>query len=110
LKNKDINMALARLRKGDDVIVRSGKHRGKTGVVEKVVDRGAKVVIKGINVVKRHVGKRYTGGEGTIVEVAKPLPAAIVQLVDSEGNAVKVRVEEKDGVKVRVSKKDGSQI
>lgn len=102
---------MLKIRKGDDVIVRSGKYKGQKGVVERVIRSENKVVVKDVNVVKRHVGKKITGGnEGTILEVSKPIRMNIVALMGKDGKPTRVRFEERNGSKVRVATKDGSVI
>lgn len=102
---------MLRIRKGDDVVIRSGKYKGQKGTVEKVLRKDNKVVVKDINVVKRHVGKRVTGGnEGTVMELPKPIPAHIVALATKDGKPTRVRFEVQKGTKVRVAKKGGEVI
>lgn len=102
---------MLRIRKGDDVIIRSGKYKGRKGVVERVMRKSGKVVVKDVNVVKRHVGKRVTGGnEGTVMEVAKPIPESIVALLNKEGKATRVRFDYQKGKKVRIAVKGGEVV
>ena len=57
------------IRKGDKVMVLLGKDRGKISTVEKVNPKKGKVLVAGVNIYKRHMGKKVTGQEGTILEI-----------------------------------------
>jgi len=98
-------MALARIRKGDNVIVISGKDKGKTGKVLRVFPDMDRVTVEKINMVKRHTKATQTRESG-IIEREQPIHASKVMPVDPEtgkGTRVKTRVEA-DGSKVRVAK------
>jgi large subunit ribosomal protein L24 len=100
-----------RIKTGDDVIVLSGKNKGEKGRVERVDLKSSKVVVKGVNVVKRHMKPRKDGEKGVIIEITKPVPASIVALIDPEsGKATRVRYEMKDNRKVRIAVKSGKEI
>src|SRR5438105_462847 len=71
-----------RLKKGDTVMVRAGKHRGKTGKVIRVDRATNMVVVEGINIVKRHRKPTQLAPQGGIVELTKPLPVSKVGLLD----------------------------
>lgn len=100
-----------KIRKGDQVIVRTGRDKGKTGEVFRVVKDEARVFVKGINVVKRHTKptQEKTGG---IVEKELPIHISNVALVDPKsGTATKVGFKiQKDGAKVRYAKKSGETV
>ena len=98
-----------RIKTGDDVIVLSGKNKGQTGRVERVLPKEGKVKVKDVNVVKRHMKPRKQGEKGVIVEVTKPIPSSAVALI-VDGKATRVRYEIKDSGKVRVSVKSGREI
>lgn len=96
----------ARLRKGDLVIVISGKEKGKTGKVKAVLAEDDKVVIEGLNLVKRHTRPSPRNQAGGIIEKEAPLHASKVMPVDpktGKGTRVKFKVVE-NGKKVRVAK------
>lgn len=102
---------MLKIRKGDDVVVLAGKFKGQKGIVERVVRDTGSIVVAGLNVVKRHVGRRVTGGtEGTIVEVAKPFPAGKVAVVNKEGKPTRVKFNMKKDKKVRVTVKGGEEL
>lgn len=99
-------MTLARIRKGDTVIVISGKDKGKTGKVLRVWPEAMKCTVERVNLVKRHTKPTPTRREGGIIEREQPLHLAKVMPVDpatGKGTRVRTRVED-DGSKVRIAK------
>ena len=99
-------MSLARIHKGDTVIVISGKDKGKTGKVLSVHPEFERVVVEGINVQKRHTKPNTRNREGGIFTKEHPIHWAKVMPVDPEtgkGTRVKTRVEA-DGSKTRLAK------
>lgn len=101
-----------KIRKDDNVIVISGKDRGKTGKVVKAFPRKNKILIAGVNVVMAHERPTKQGSKGQVVERALPISVSNVMLVDpksGKGTRVGMRVEP-NGAKVRVAKKSGSVI
>lgn len=104
--------AKIRLKKGDKVAVRSGKEKGKTGVVVAVHPKLNSVTVEGIHIVKKHVKPSKKYPQGGIVELTKPINVSKVGIVDP--NAKKVSrigyVISKDGVKTRVFKASGKDI
>jgi large subunit ribosomal protein L24 len=105
-------MSLARIRKGDTVVVISGKDKGKTGRVLGVDLETQRVLIEGINIVKRHVKPTQRDREGGIRESERPIHASKVLPVDPEtGKGTRVRTQvEADGSKSRVAVKSGKPI
>ena len=67
-----------KLKKGDKVIVISGKDKGKTGVIQRAYPSINKVVVEGVNTVKKHQKPTQTHPEGSIVEMYAPLDASKV--------------------------------
>lgn len=99
-------MSLARIRKGDTVVVISGKDKGKNGKVLAVSPEHDRVLVEGINLVKRHTKATTRNREGGIIEGERAIHLSKVMPVDPEtgkGTRVKIRVEA-DGSKVRVAK------
>lgn len=72
-----------RLKKGDVVMVRSGKYKGKTGKVLATHPRDNKVTVEGVNIVKKHVKPSRTNPQGAIKELTKPIWVSKVGLYDS---------------------------
>jgi large subunit ribosomal protein L24 len=100
----------ARIRKGDKVVVRSGKDAGKTGTVLQVFAETDKVLVEGVNVVKKSV--RAQNGEGGGFSKELPLHASKVMPIDPEtGKGTRVRFKaDESGKKVRVAVKSGKEI
>ena len=99
------------VKKGDTVVVLSGKHRGQTGKVLFALPRDAKVVVEGVNLVTKHVKPSAGNPQGGIEQREGALHASKVALVDPEsGRATRVRKTVVDGKKVRVAVKSGKVI
>ena len=100
-----------KLKKGDKVVVTTGKDKGKTGEITTVLPKKNKVIVAGINVVKRHT-KPTQESAGGIVSKEMPIHVSNVALVDPKtGKATRVGYKvEKDGRKVRVAKKSGEVV
>jgi len=101
----------ARIRKGDKVVVRSGKDAGKTGTVLQVFAETDKVLFEGVNVVKKSV-RAQNGEGGGFVSKELPLHASKVMPIDPEtGKGMRVRFKsDESGKKVRVAVKSGKEI
>ena len=100
-----------RIKKGDKVVVIAGSEKGKEGTITKVLPKEEKVIIGGINMVKKHVKPNQAEPEGKITEKEAPIHISNVALVDPKTKkATKVRYEIKDGKKVRVAKKSSTVI
>jgi large subunit ribosomal protein L24 len=100
-----------KIRKGDNVVVIAGAHKGSTGTVARVLPERDQVVVEGVNRVKRHMKPTPRSPEGGIVEKDMPIHISNVMLVDPETNKpTRVRFETADGKKVRVAVKSGKVI
>jgi large subunit ribosomal protein L24 len=100
----------AKIKKGDKVIVLTGRDKGKTGEVTQVLPKEERVVVSGVNVVKRHQRPSQTT-PGGIVEKNASIHVSNVALVDPKsGEATRVGFKVEDGKKVRVAKKSGEVI
>ncbi len=77
------------IKKGDKIIVLTGKDKGKTGTVAKALPKENKVIISGINVLKVHQKPRKGGEKGQIIDKAMPIHASNVKKVESEKSKVK---------------------
>jgi large subunit ribosomal protein L24 len=102
----------ARLRKGDTVVVISGKDKGKTGKVTRVLREEDRVVVQGINLVKRHMRPTPRSPSGGILEREQPIAASKVMPVDPKtGKGTRVRFQTLDsGKKIRIAVKSGEEI
>lgn len=97
----------AHVRKGDTVVVRSGSHKGQVGEVIRVDPESKTVVIKGVNLVTRHMRPTRTNPNGGVVTREAPLDWSKVNPV-VDGKATRVRFQTKDdGSKVRVAARGG---
>jgi large subunit ribosomal protein L24 len=103
-------MAAAKIRKGDSVVVLSGKDKGRTGTVVRVLPKDGKVVVDGINVAARHRKPSQTNPQGGIDRSPAPMAISKVAVAGKDGKPTRVRFEEKDGRKVRVAVKTGETI
>ncbi len=100
----------SRIKKGDQVIVVAGAHKGTVGVVSRVMPEADKLVVEGVNRVKRHTRPTAQKPEGAIVPKDMPVHRSNVMLVDPKtGKGTRVRMQRNDdGTKVRVAVKSGT--
>lgn len=100
-----------KLRKGDNVIVLSGNDKGKTGEVLEIIPSTQKIIVKGINIRKKHVKPRKQGEEGGIIPVECAIFSAKVNVVCPKCNKpTKIKYEMDKDKKVRVCKKCGAKL
>lgn len=93
------------VRKGDTVLVITGKYRQKKGEVKRAIPAENKVIIEGVNIVKRHIKARTNTRQTGIIEVEAPIHVSNVMLVCPRcGEAVRVGHREENGEKVRFCK------
>ena len=101
-----------RLKKGDLVVVRSGKYKGKTGKVTATHPRENKVTVEGINIVKKHVKPNQQHPQGDIVEITKPIwvsKVSIVEATTKKPSRIGYKLAD-DGTKTRIYKSSGKEI
>ena len=105
-------MAAAKIKKGDSVVVLSGKDKGKTGTVAKVLPKDGKVVVEGVNMIARHRKPSQANPQGGIDRYEAPMHISKVAVADpKDGKPTRVRFDvKKDGTKVRVAVKSGETI
>lgn len=102
----------AKIKRGDTVVVLSGRDRGKRGTVRQVINKHDRVLVEGVNIVKRHRRARTATQRSEIVEREAPIHISNVMLIDpntDEPTRVTFRRRE-DGTMVRVSKRSGEDI
>lgn len=101
----------AKIRKGDKVVVLSGRDKGKTGEVEQVIPKENRAVVGGINMAIRHTKQSQTSPQGGRVPKAMPIDLSNLALVDANGKATRVGFRfNEDGTKVRFAKTTGDVI
>ena len=103
-------MAAAKIKKGDQVVVRSGKDKGRTGTVLQVLPQQEKVLVAGVNVAVRHRKPSQANPQGGIDRREAPMHISKVAIAGADGKPTRVRFEIKDGKKVRVAVKSGETI
>ena len=103
-------MAALKIKKGDRVVVLSGKDKGKTGEVTRSMPKDGKVVVSGVNVATRHRKPSQANPQGGLERVEAPLHVSKVAHVTADGKPTRVRFEVRDGVKVRIAVKSGEKI
>ena len=101
-----------RIRKGDRVMVRSGKHKGHRAEVVRAMPAEGKVVLEGVNVAKRHTKPTARTYQGGIIDKFMPLPVSAVSLICSScGEPTRVGMQVDDqGRKQRVCRKCGAEL
>ena len=104
-------MAAQRIKKGDKVVVLSGKDKGRTGEVVKAMPKEGKVIVSGINVHARHRKASQESPQGGIERKEAPLHISNVAVADpKDGSPTRVRFEVREGKKVRIAAKSGELI
>jgi large subunit ribosomal protein L24 len=101
----------ARIRTGDRVVLLSGKDKGKTGVVLEVRPKEQRVLVEGVNIMKRHTKPRPPNEPGGVIERPAPVHLSNVALIDpKDDRPTRVRITEIDGVCVRVAARSGEKL
>ncbi|MET9328455.1 50S ribosomal protein L24 [Tsukamurella sp. NPDC003166] len=100
-----------KVHKGDTVIVISGPDKGAKGKVVEAFPKAEKVLVEGVNRIKKHTSTSATAQGGIEVREA-PIHVSNVMVVDSDGNPTRVgyRTDEETGKRVRISRKNGKDI
>ena len=100
-----------KMKKGDNVIVISGKDKGKTGKVTRALPREGKVIVEGVNIKKRHKKPRKSGQKGQIVSFASPINASNAMIIDPKtGKPTRSGMKVVDGKRVRIVKRSGTPL
>lgn len=112
MKTQENKLYKIRLKKGDNVVVLSGKYKGKTGKVVATHPSDNKVTVEGVNIVKKHVKPTKANPQGGILEITKPIwvsKVAVLEPTSKQPSRIGYAVA-KDGTKTRVFKKSGKEI
>ncbi|WP_102106778.1 50S ribosomal protein L24 [Oceaniglobus roseus] len=99
----------AKLKKGDTVVVLTGKDKGKQGEITQVMPSKGKAVVEGVNVAIRHTKQSQTSQGGRVPQ-AMPIDLSNLAIVDANGKATRVGFRMEDGKKVRFAKSTGDAI
>ena len=100
-----------KLKKGDNVMVLAGNDKGKTGEVLEIIPKTEKVIVKGVNIRKKHVKPRKAGEEGGIIPAEYPIHSSKVNVVCPKcQKATRIGYIVENNEKVRVCKKCGAKL
>ena len=100
----------AKIKKGDTVVLLTGKDKGKQGTVTRVFPKEERVLVEGLNMVQRHTKASQMDPQGGIKNKEAPLHVSNVAFVDSNGKATRVGFRMEEGKKVRFAKTTGEVI
>lgn len=98
------------LKKGDQVMVITGKDKGKTGRILKIDAEKNRVLVEGVNLVKKALKKKKQGDQGGIIDVEAAIHISNVQILDSAGKPTRIASKIDGSEKVRVSAKTGDKL
>lgn len=100
-----------KIKKGDNIIILTGKDKGKTGKVEVAFPKEQKVIVPGINIKKSHNKPKKSNEKGQIVDKPMPVHVSNVALIDSKTNKpTRIRFNKEGDKKIRISVKSGAKI
>lgn len=100
-----------KLKKGDNVIIVSGKDKGKKGKIVRAFPKLNKVIVEGANMSKKHQRPRKSGEKGSMIDIAMPLHASNVMILDpKKGEASRIGKKKVGDKMVRVAKKSNQEI
>ena len=101
-------MSMAKIKKGDKVVILTGKDKGREGEVVRSIPKDSKVVVSGVNMIARHTKPSQADPEGGIKRREAPIHVSNVAIKDPKtGKPARVGFEVRDGKKVRVLKGSG---
>lgn len=111
-KAKSLKPFKIRLKKGDTVVVRAGKYKGKTGKVIATHPTSNTVTVENINVIKKHQKPNKQYPQGGIIEITKPIDVSKVGIQDpTSKKASRIGYQlDKDGKKIRIYKSSGKEV
>ncbi|WP_293908039.1 50S ribosomal protein L24 [Phenylobacterium sp.] len=100
----------AKIKKGDRVVILTGKDKGRQGAVLKVLPKDGRVLVEGLNMVQRHTKASQTDPQGGIKRKEASLHLSNVAIVDSNGKATRIGFRVDGDKKVRIAKTTGEVI
>ena len=98
-----------KIKKGDKVIVISGKDKGKTGQVARTMPQEDLVLVEGVNIITRHQKNRRVRSQGQVIQKPAPIHVSNVALVENK-KPVRAGYKTEEGKKVRISRKSGKAV
>lgn len=99
------------LKKGDNVMVITGKDKGKTGKIVRVLNSTNKVIVEGLNIVKKHQRKRKANEKGSIINISMPIHVSNVMLLDPKsGKPTRLGKKMVGNKMVRIAKQSNQEI
>ena len=100
-----------KLKKGDNVIVIAGKDKGKKGKIARVLTAENRVVVEGINMMKKHQRPRKSGEKGQVISIASPINASNVMVLDPKtGKQTRIGKKKVGDKNVRIARKSGQEL
>ena len=100
---------MQKLKQNDEIVVTAGKDKGKVGKVKKIYSKRSRVLVEGINMVKKAVPPGQGNPAGGIITVERPLHRSNIMILSPKTKKpTRVRIEEKEGKKVRIAVACGS--
>ncbi|MDD4466906.1 MAG: 50S ribosomal protein L24 [Candidatus Paceibacterota bacterium] len=106
IKKTKKNITGTKLKKGDQVLVITGKDKGKKGKIMKVLLKEARALVEGINLKKKRMRPKTSGKKGEIIEMPSPISISNVKIICPKcGKAVRIGKNENEGKKQRICKK-----
>ena len=100
-----------KIKKGDKVQVISGKDKGKVGPVLRAFPREDKIIIDGVNIIKKHQRANKQNRKGQIIEKAVPMHVSNVMIIDPKaGKPTRIRILKEGGNRIRIAVKSGAKI
>lgn len=100
-----------KLKKGDNVIIVAGKDKGKKGKITRVLPEKNKVVVEDVNVFKKSQRPRRSNEKGQVINIAMPINASNVMVVDPKtGKGTRIGKKEVGGKMVRIARKSNQEI
>lgn len=100
-----------RIKKGDTVLIISGKDKGKKGKILEVLSKEGKILVEGVNLMKKHQKPKKTGEKGQIIQLPKPIDVSNVKLICLKcGKPTRIGYKIVEKKKYRTCKKCGQEI
>ncbi|MCX6757832.1 MAG: 50S ribosomal protein L24 [Candidatus Nomurabacteria bacterium] len=100
-----------KLKKGDNVIIIAGKDKGKKGKIALVLNDKNRVVVEGLNMMKKHQRPRKSGEKGQVISMATPINASNVMILDPKtGKASRLGKKLVGDKMVRIARKSGQEV